>query len=293
MLLVMQQEQYAPFYATAVLLVVNQIVSKTDRWGWKEVLGFIDSLARLFATLAATLGAVGMIVGGLSQTGLAGTLVNDLLHIAGGSPYLLLIMGAITSLILGTGMTATACYIFLAVMLAPALIQVGLDPLAVHLYIFYWGMLSFITPPVALGAFAAASVAKTPPMRTGFEAMKIGSVIYFIPFFFVLRSRPDHARDLGEHPHFARRWPSSACGCSQAACRATLSASGRSSRTGPLPGCCACRILVGAILIALPGEAVPGLNDWQLLGIGLVVMAPVILAALVLNRLQPVAVRTA
>ncbi len=185
MLLVLQREQYAPFYATAVLLVVNQIVSKTDRWGKKELLGFIDSLARLFATLAATLGAVGMIVGGLSQTGLAGTLVNDLLHIAGGSPYLLLIMGAITSLILGTGMTATACYIFLAVMLAPALIQVGLDPLAVHLYIFYWGMLSFITPPVALGAFAAASIAKTPPMRTGFEAMKIGSVIYFIPFFFV------------------------------------------------------------------------------------------------------------
>ncbi|MEK9967706.1 MAG: TRAP transporter fused permease subunit, partial [Ferrovibrio sp.] len=101
MLLVMDQEQYAPFYATVVLLVANQIVSKQDRWGKKEVIAFIDGLSRLFATLTSTLATVGMIVGGLSMTGLAGTLVNDLLSIAGGSPYLLLIMGAITSLILG------------------------------------------------------------------------------------------------------------------------------------------------------------------------------------------------
>jgi TRAP-type uncharacterized transport system fused permease subunit len=286
MLLVMQQEQYAPFYATVVLLVVNQIVSKTDRWGKAELLGFIDSLARLFATLAATLGAVGMIVGGLQQTGLAGTLVNDLLFIAGGSPYLLLIMGAITSLILGTGMTATACYIFLAVMLAPALIQVGLDPLAVHLYIFYWGMLSFITPPVALGAFAAASVAKTPPMRTGFEAMKIGSVIYFIPFFFVF--------DPALITHGT--WDNILISTLLALFGVWMFASGIQGyiagvgplfRDGPFAWVLRLPILAGAILIALPGEAVPGMNDWELLGIGLAVMAPVILAALYQNRRAP------
>ena len=83
-------------------------------------------------------------------------------------------------------MTVTAAYIFLAILLAPALISTGMNPIAVHMFIFYWGMLSFITPPVALGAFAAASVAKTPPMATGLEAMRLGSVIYFIPFFFVL-----------------------------------------------------------------------------------------------------------
>jgi len=71
--------------------------------------------------------------------------------------------------------------------LAPALINGGgMDPLAVHLFILYWGMLSFITPPVALGAFAAATVAGARPMETGFQAMKLGSVIYFIPFLFVL-----------------------------------------------------------------------------------------------------------
>ncbi len=283
MLLVMQQEQYAPFYATAALLIVNQIVSKTDRWGKKELLGFIDSLARLFATLAATLGAVGMIVGGLQQTGLAGTLVNDLLYIAGGSPYMLLIMGAITSLILGTGMTATACYIFLAVMLAPALIQVGLDPLAVHLYIFYWGMLSFITPPVALGAFAAASIAKTPPMRTGFEAMKIGSVIYFIPFFFVF--------DPALITHGT--WENIIISTALAIFGVWIFASGIQGyivgvgpifKDGPFAWVLRLPLLVGAILIALPGEAVPGLNDWQLLGIGLLVMAPTVVTALILNR---------
>lgn len=292
MLLVLKQEQYAPFYATAVLLIVNQIVSKTDRWGKTELLAFIDSLARLFATLAATLGAVGMIVGGLQQTGLAGTLVNDLLRIAGGSPYLLLVMGAITSLILGTGMTATACYIFLAVMLAPALIQVGLEPMAVHLYIFYWGMLSFITPPVALGAFAAASVAKSPPMRTGFEAMKIGSVIYFIPFFFVF----DPALiTIGT-------WDDILVSTVLALFGVWIFASGIQgymSGVGPLlaniPFAWILRlpVLVGAILIALPGEAIPGFDDWQLLGIGLVTMAPVIVAALVVNRREALKVKPA
>ncbi len=285
MLLVMQQEQYAPFYATVVLLVINQIVSKTDRWGKKELIAFIDSLARLFATLAATLAVVGMIVGGLSMTGLAGTLVNDLLSIAGGSPYLLLIMGAVTSLILGTGMTATACYIFLAVMLAPALIQVGLDPLAVHLYIFYWGMLSFITPPVALGAFAAASIAKTPPMRTGFEAMRIGSIIYFIPFFFVF----DPALILHG------TWDNILLSTALAVFGVWIFASGIQGYIigiGPVFGNNAVGwllrmpILVGALLIALPGEAVPGMNDWQLLGLGLAIMAPVILAAYIQNRRQ-------
>ena len=89
-----------------------------------------------------------------------------------------LLMGAITSFILGIGMTVTAAYIFLAIVLAPALVRGGLDPMAVHLFILYWGMVSYITPPVALGAFAAATIAQANPMRTGFEAMRLGSVIY-------------------------------------------------------------------------------------------------------------------
>ncbi|MBM89487.1 MAG: hypothetical protein CMQ41_14035 [Gammaproteobacteria bacterium] len=95
-------------------------------------------------------------------------------------------MGAFSSFLLGIGMTVTAAYVFLAIVLAPALIQGGLEPLSVHLFILYWGMLSFITPPVALGAFAAASIAGSSALATGFTAMRLGSIIYFIPFFFVL-----------------------------------------------------------------------------------------------------------
>jgi TRAP-type uncharacterized transport system fused permease subunit len=72
------------------------------------------------------------------------------------------------------------------VVLAPALVQAGLNELAVHLFILYWGMVSYITPPVALGAFAAATMAGASAMRTGLEAMRLGGVIYVAPFFFVL-----------------------------------------------------------------------------------------------------------
>ncbi|MCE8050945.1 TRAP transporter fused permease subunit [Halomonas daqingensis] len=186
MLLVMQREAVAPFYATALLLVLNQF-SRRNRWGWHEIGEALSSAAKLFAELIAILAGVGMLVGALSMTGLSGTIANDFIHIAGGSVPLLLIMGALTSFVLGIGMTVTAAYIFLAVALAPALIQGGgLDPMAVHMFILYWGMLSFITPPVALGAFAAATVAGARPMATGLQAMRLGSVIYFIPFLFVL-----------------------------------------------------------------------------------------------------------
>jgi TRAP-type uncharacterized transport system fused permease subunit len=84
------------------------------------------------------------------------------------------------------GMTVTACYIFLAVVLAPALEAGGLNQLAVHLFILYWGMVSYITPPVALGAFAASTMAGSNAMATGLEAMRLGGVIYIAPFFFVL-----------------------------------------------------------------------------------------------------------
>jgi len=186
LLFFLRQEATAPFYATALLLVINQILPY-QRWGWQQVKDFFSSSGKLFAELIAILAGVGLLVGALSVTGLSGTIANDLIFLAGGNTLVLLLMGALTSFILGIGMTVTAAYIFLAVALAPALINGGgMNPLAVHLFILYWGMLSFITPPVALGAFAAATVAGSRPMETGVQAMRLGSVIYFIPFLFVL-----------------------------------------------------------------------------------------------------------
>jgi TRAP transporter 4TM/12TM fusion protein len=185
MLVGMQREAQAPFYATAALLIINQIV-KIHRWNREGALSFTIGVGRLFAELAAMLAGVGLIIGALSLTGKVGTLAFDLVRLAGDSTLLLLVMGALTSFVLGIGMTVTAAYLFLAITLAPALTSGGLDPLAVHLFMLYWAMISFITPPVAIGAFAAATVASARPMETGLEAMRLGTVIYFVPFFFVL-----------------------------------------------------------------------------------------------------------
>lgn len=178
-------ETTAPFYAVAILLVVNQF-RREDRVSLEGFLNIIVSVGRTLAELVAVLLGIGMIVGAFQATGLTGPLANELVFMAGNSLPMLLLMGAVTSFIFGMGMTVTACYIFLAVVLAPALVQAGLNELAVHLFILYWGMVSFITPPVALGAFAAASMAGANAFKTAFEAMKLGGVIYVVPFFFVL-----------------------------------------------------------------------------------------------------------
>ena len=183
MLVYLQREAVAPFYATALLLLINQFTK--HRLSFERVMQLVAQMGKLLAELAGILAAIGLIIGGLAVTGIAGTIANDLVYLAGENVLILLIMGALTSFILGIGMTVTAAYIFLAIVLVPALTNSGLDPLASHMFVMYWGMLSFITPPVALAAFAAASVANVSPMRAGFEAMRLGAIIYFVPFFFV------------------------------------------------------------------------------------------------------------
>ena len=183
-LLVLQQEALAPWAATASLLVINQF--RQGRMVVADWGAWLVAVGKLLIELQAILLAVGLIVGALSVTGLSGTLVNELLFIAGDSTGVLILMGAATSFILGIGLTVTAAYVFLAIVLAPALIDGGLVPMAVHLFILYWGMLSFITPPVALGAFAAASISGANPVATGVEAMRLGVAIYLVPFLFVL-----------------------------------------------------------------------------------------------------------
>ncbi len=184
-LLAESEEALAPFYATGVLFVINQFDPR-HRFTPAKLLAFLTACGRSLAELIAILLGVGLIVGAFSVTGLAGTLANDLVFLAGNKVLALLLMGALTSFVFGMGMTATACYIFLAITLAPALTKAGLDPMAVHLFIFYWGMVSFITPPVALGSFAAATIARANPFQVGLVSMRLGAVIYVVPFFFVL-----------------------------------------------------------------------------------------------------------
>lgn len=186
MLLYFKRESHAPFWATALLLVLNQIFNREGRWTLASVTGFLETNGRTFVELTAILAGCGLLIGAFSMTGVISSLAGDLVALAGQNVFLLLAMAAVTSMILGLGLTTTACYIFLAILVGPALERMGLNAMATHMFIFYWGMLSAITPPVAIASFAAAGIAGSPPMKTGWESMRVGSIIYFLPFFFVL-----------------------------------------------------------------------------------------------------------
>ena len=175
----------APFWASLFLLLACNLHKET-RFTWKKFLDFVESAGKVLSELVSLLCAIGVIIGALSLTGVAHSFSTEIINLAHGNIALLLILGAVTSFILGMGMTITACYVFLALILAPALVRSGLYPLSVHLFIMYWGMASYITPPVALSAFAGAGLAGSDPMKTAFKAMQLGFAKYFIPFFFVL-----------------------------------------------------------------------------------------------------------
>jgi TRAP transporter 4TM/12TM fusion protein len=175
----------APYWASLFLLLACN-VSKKTRFTWKKFIDFVESAGKVLSELVSLLCAIGVIIGALSLTGVAHSFSTEIIDLAHGNIALLLILGAVTSFILGMGMTITACYVFLALILAPALVRSGLYPLSAHLFIMYWGMASYITPPVALSAFAGAGLAGSDPMKTAFKAMQLGFAKYFIPFFFVL-----------------------------------------------------------------------------------------------------------
>lgn len=185
MLLVMRMESQAPYYATLVLLVIA-LMRRQQRLRISQLLDFFYKLAHGVGSLVAVLAGIGLVVGGLSYTGVAGAFSRELLLFAGDSIPLMLAAGAVTSFILGMGMTVSACYIFLSILLAPALVGAGLNPLGSHLFILYWGMLSYITPPVALAAITAAGVAGANSTLTSLHAVRLGAVLFVLPFLFVL-----------------------------------------------------------------------------------------------------------
>ncbi|EDP65809.1 hypothetical protein BAL199_03254 [alpha proteobacterium BAL199] len=269
MLLYLKQEAIAPFYATVVLLATNQVFGK--RLTYADIKHFLYETAKILAELVAILGAIGLIVGALSATGLTGSLATDLILLAGGSVYGLLLMGAATSFVLGMGMTVTAAYVFLAIVLAPSLVTSGLDPMAVHLFILYWGMLSYITPPVALGAFAAATISGSDPMRTGFTAMRLGSIIYFIPFFFVM----EPALILRGAPGDILVVLSSAVvgvALIAGATQGYLIGIGRMG-AGVIGGVSRALVFVGGLLFAFPGSDDLGIGHWEGVAAGAVIAA--------------------
>jgi len=182
-LLTLRLEARAPYYASAALVALSMIKKET-RLDWKKFIAMIANIGKVVTQLVAILAAAGLIIGGLSVTGVALAFSRELVGAVGNNIFLILLMGALSSFVLGLGMTITACYIFLAIVMVPALISLGIDPLAAHLFVFYWGVLSEITPPVALCVSAACGLAGSNFMQTGWAAMRLGAVKYIIPFFF-------------------------------------------------------------------------------------------------------------
>ncbi|MEL6576456.1 MAG: TRAP transporter fused permease subunit [Pseudomonadota bacterium] len=277
-MIVLRQDTLAPFWAVGLLLVVNQI-KRSTRLGLQGFADMIWGTGKALAELTGVLLGIGLIVGAFSATGLAGTLVNDLIFLAGDSIMALLFMGALTAFIFGMGMTVTACYIFLAVVLAPALEQAGLNVLAVHLFILYWGMVSYITPPVALGAFAAATLAGASAFRTGLEAMRLGGVLYIVPFFFVLNPAL-----VGEAPAFevVSVFITAMLGVwlMSGAIQGHVSLVGGLG-SGLMGAVLRVLLLLAGLLIAAPGATVLdlGIGHWQITGLGvLLAVLPLTLA---------------
>lgn len=184
-LVYLKLEARAPFYTVGALLFLTML-KKATRLNFQSLIRLIEDLGKLLGEVIGLLLGVGLVISSLLYTGVAHAFSREVVALAGGNIYFLIVLGALTSFILGMGLTITACYIFLALVMAPALIEAGFLPLSAHLFIMYCGMLSFITPPVALGAFAAAGLAGSDPMRTGFQAMRLGIGLFILPFFFIL-----------------------------------------------------------------------------------------------------------
>jgi TRAP transporter 4TM/12TM fusion protein len=134
-------------------------------------------------TVAVTIG--GILVGIIVQTGIGVRLSAIILDLAGGNIFNILLLTMLFSILLGMGMPATGAYIILALLLAPGMVQLGVPVLAAHMFIFYGGCKSNITPPVAIASFAAAAIAGSGPMATAFRSFQIGLSIYILPFMFV------------------------------------------------------------------------------------------------------------
>jgi len=126
-----------------------------------------------------------MVIGVLNVTGLSFNLTYALVQLGGGNVVVLLALSAVVCIVLGMGLPTLGVYVLLAALVAPALVQLGIEPIAAHLYVLYFGMMSMITPPIALAAFAAAGIANAPAMATGLAAMRFGWTAFIVPVLFV------------------------------------------------------------------------------------------------------------
>lgn len=179
------------FYAICISVAMAILVSlfkKNKSFTYKEFLSALESGAKGAIGVACACACAGMIVGVVTLTGLGLRIAELIVQLAQGQLFLTLVFTMIASIILGMGLPTTAKYIVLATMAVPALIKLNVNLMAAHLFILYFGVVADITPPVALAAYAGAGIAGANAMKTGFQAVKLASAAFIVPYIFAFDS---------------------------------------------------------------------------------------------------------
>lgn len=173
-------------YACVFTLIVSWF-TKENKMGPKELARALGQSAKEISSVALACATAGIAIGMLGLTGLGLKLSGLLVALSGGNLYILMILTMIAGVILGMGLPTSGVYIILAVLAAPALIELGVPALSAHMFVFYFGVIAAITPPVALASYAGAGIAGADANRTGWKAVKIGLAGFILPYMFVLR----------------------------------------------------------------------------------------------------------
>ena len=176
---------YASFWAIVCTFVVSYLKRTTRLTPKKLFASFIDGAGAVLP-VAAACATAGIIIGVITLTGLGLKFSSLIVAVSGDNLVVALILTLVASLLLGMGLPTAAAYILVSTLVAPALVDLGVDLLAAHLFVFYGAMLSSITPPVAMAAYAAAGLADANPFEIAMTAVRFGIAAFIVPFFFVI-----------------------------------------------------------------------------------------------------------
>ena len=179
---------YSPMKAglwSIIAVIVVSGLREATRMGWRDVISAMERGAKGCLEVALACACAGIVIGCVTQTGLGLKFSGLVIDAAGGNLIMSLVMVMLASMVLGMGLTTSAAYILTVILGGPVLIELGVPPIAAHMFVFYYACLSCITPPVALAAFAGAALAGSRPFPTGFESMRLAAIAYVSPFFFV------------------------------------------------------------------------------------------------------------
>ena len=177
---------FAAIIISIVIAVIASLIKKDNSFGIKEIFGAFEAGAKGAVGVACACACAGMIVGVVTLTGLGLRIAELIVALARGNLLLTLFFTMIASIILGMGLPTTAKYIVLATMAVPALTKLGVNLMAAHLFILYFGVVADITPPVALAAYAGAGIAGANSMKTGVQAFKLAIAAFIVPYIFAI-----------------------------------------------------------------------------------------------------------